>query len=167
MTHNSSEYPVGESGPEVSKNTVKPDSENSESNPEFEGLLLEATKTKEQERLGEKTENSTGNVMSDQKAAEIVAGGLGGLVTLANQFGGFALEIPEQTGQLLVSLFCPVVKKYGNKFKVDPSGVDLNGWIPEVMAIGGSALLGITVVPQLKQKPVKEVATNGDQPQHS
>lgn len=130
-----------------------------ENNPELEALLEEARKTKAQEQ----EEERAADIMTDEKAAEIASAGLMGLVGLVNEFGGLKIVIPEKTAVIAMSLFCPLVKKYGAKIKFNPQGVDLDGWMPELLALGGAGVLGFTINKQLNEKPVKnEVAVNGD-----
>ncbi|WP_018014116.1 hypothetical protein [Teredinibacter turnerae] len=130
-------------------------------NPEFDLIIADATKTKEQEKREEGERSGSGKI-SDAQAAQIAAKGLYGLVAIANQFGGYEIEIPDETGQLAISLFCPLVQKYGNKFELDPRGVDLNGWLPEVMALAGAGVVGFTIKNQVGHKG----GEGGDKSEH-
>lgn len=133
-------------------------------NPELDALLSDATKTKSDEAEESKSKSS---VMTDEEAAGIVAGGLGGILGLAKEFGGLDIVIPEKTATLAISLFCPLVKKYGGKIKFNPKGVDLDGWMPEVLALGGAGVLGFTIDKQLKEKKIGGVSESGDKSEHS
>lgn len=141
--------------------------EESDSNPELDALLSEATKTK-QEEVQEEREEKASNVMTDEKAAEIASAGLFGAVGLANEFGGMKIVLPEKTAVVAISLFCPLVKKYGSKIKLDPKGVNLDSWMPELLALGGVGVVGFTINRQLNEKPVNDAegAESGDQSEH-
>lgn len=158
----SNEINLENSGFDDSKNL-----ENSESvdNPEFEMLLLEATKTKEQERAESSDSQKKGKgSISDAEAAKIAASGIGGVLSIANQFGGYDIELNEDTAQLAISLFCPLVKKYGNKFDVSSGSLE-RGWMPEIMAIGGVGVVGFTAKKQINAQ--REEFLNGDKSEHS
>ena len=146
---------------------IGPNFPDEEANPELDALLSEATKTK-QEEVQEEREEKASTVMTDEKAAEIASAGLFGAVGLANEFGGMNIVLPEKTAVVAISLFCPLVKKYGSKIKIDPKGVNLDSWMPELLALGGVGVIGFTVNRQLNEKPVKGVegASDGDQSEH-
>jgi hypothetical protein len=63
---------------------------------------------------------------------------------------------------LFAVLTAPLIQKYQPKMTVDPENVNLDTWMPELMALAGVGVAGVPIWFQVSNEEKSEVATRGD-----
>jgi len=129
-------------------------------NSELDDLLGEASATKaetEQQEKAEQSNNEGGNSkkISPEKAMKIAVAGLGQITNIASELTGKEIVLGEIPTTLFAMLTAPLIQKYQPKFDLDPEGVDLDSWVPELMAVGGLGVAGLPIYLQVNS--VEEV----------
>lgn len=142
-------------------------------NPELEAMLNEETTTKEQHKTNEREQIKASKAkISVEQAMDISITGLNGLVKMASEYSGNQIQITQSAAMMFATLTAPLIQKYGSKFSLDPNNIDLDSWMPEVMALGGVAIVGYPMFKQMSDKKIKEVKpkepeSHGDKPEPS
>jgi len=141
-----------------------------ESNPGFDSVIEDATKTQAQEKLESQVSKGTGHVFTNEQAAGIALTGLNGALGLAGKLTKTQIEVEKEFHMLFAAMTTPFVLKYGatiKKLLEEPSDDDLNGYIPEALAVVACVGVGIPAFMQYKeQKSIQSlpIATD-EQPQ--
>lgn len=146
-----------------------------EQNSELDDMLNEATTTQEQRASEEKIEvKSKSQKMTVEQAMDISLKGLVGLTKMAGDYSGKEIEVSQSSAMIFATLTAPLVMKYGARFSFDPNEVDLDSWMPEMMAFGGLAVVGYPMFKQMQAPKIKVVnkstsegaegVENGDKP---
>lgn len=141
-------------------------------NSELDGLLDEATTTKAETEQQERTEQtSEGNQkqasVSLKEAMNLAVGGLGQITKVASDITGKEIVLGEIPTTLFAVLTAPLIQKYKPKMTIDPEDVDLDSWMPELMALGGIGAAGLPIWFQVKSEESTEVVNHGDKSQPS
>lgn len=148
---------------------VMPQTAPNTENSEFDKLVDEATKTKEQERLEAKAEKveDTPTSLSPEQAGSYALKALDGVCALTMQVTGKPVGFDSFTKSAFAALLTPCIMKYGatiERLLEAPKQADLNGKIPEVMAVLGSSVAGYLIYQQVitpeqpKTQPEQETA---------
>jgi hypothetical protein len=142
-------------------------------NSELDDLLNDATATKAEAEQQEKTEQTHGGAQNSskitaEKAMKIAVTGLNQIVGIASELTGKNIVLGELPTTLFAMLTAPVIQKYQPKFDLDPEGVDLDSWIPEVMALGGVCTAALPIYLQVNNDEIKTEGgpKNGDKSEH-
>lgn len=136
-------------------------------NSELDDLLGEATTTKEETKQQEKTEQTSDSKQKQSKvsaedAMNIAVTGLGQITKIASDLTGKDIVLGELPTTLFAVLTAPLIQKYKPKMTVDPENVNLDSWMPELMALGGVGVAGVPIWFQVNNEETGEVTTNGD-----
>ena len=140
-------------------------------NSELDNLLEDATKTQEQEQQEQREETQAENdgvTMAEAMGLSLMA--LDQVISLVNDNTGRNITLGELPKTLFASLTAPLIQKYKPKIAIDPEGVDLDSWMPEILAAGGIAAAAVPMWWQCKSEPEQpensqkkqEPAKNGD-----
>ena len=128
-------------------------------NREFDSLIDEATKTKDQERQEHIEEKSNqpgvGLAFTQEQAAEIALTGLNGALGIAKGVTKTNIVISQQFQMLFAAMTTPLILKYGASIKKlfdAPSQADLDGYMPEVLAASAVAVVAIPGYMQYKEQ---------------
>lgn len=132
-------------------------------NTELDSFVDDAVKTKQEsdDELKEEQDKEKPLALSEEEAADLALTGLAGAIGLARGFSGKSIEISPQFQMVFAALTTPCLMKYGDKIKKamqSPSKVDLDSWMPEVMALGGVALVGVPMYMQATEPEQPETA---------
>lgn len=137
-------------------------------NSELDDLLGEATTTKaeteQQEKggcdsPGEQPQQQT--KVSAQEAMELAVKGLGQITKIASDMTGKDIVLGELPTMLFSVLTAPLIQKYKPKMTVDPENINLDSWMPELMALGGVGVAGLPIWLQVTNEEKSEVTIHG------
>ncbi len=136
-------------------------------NSELDDILGEATATQAESEQKEKSEHSSNEEqaqtkVSAEQAMGIAIAGLGQITKIASELTGKEIVIGEMPTTIFAVLTAPLIQKYKPKINVNPDGVDLDSWIPEVMAAVGVGVAGLPIWLQVNNEKTSEVMTSGD-----
>ena len=145
-----------------SQTQTQPETSYSAKNAELDELLTDATTTVEETKQQARDAKSDKG-MTSEDAAGVAITGLQGVISLINSNTEHEIAIPEESLMLFAGLTAPLIIKYGAKINLDPNNVDLESWMPEMMAVGGAAVVGYPIYKQMTEK----VVDNGDKSEHS
>lgn len=150
----------------ISENPAKEtgtDSMYSAENSELDAMLDDATTTQEQHKANEREQQATpkSKYMPVEQAMDISLKGLVGLTKMASEYSGREIEINQNSAMLFATLTAPMIQKYGAKINFDPNKVDLESWMPEMMALGGVAVVGYPMFKQM-QAPLPKTVKNDE-----
>jgi hypothetical protein len=135
-------------------------------NPELDALLVEETTTKAEEKAQETEqgqEQKAKAMIDSAQAAGIAVAGMNELVKGIGEATGRQIVFGNMFMQVVSCALAPVIQKYSRYIDVDPDGVDLDSWKPELYALGSLSLIGGSIGWQCR-KPleVDKGAENGD-----
>lgn len=136
-------------------------------NSELDELLGEATTTKaeteqqEKEEQAQQQQQKQANV-SLEDAMSLAVAGLGQITKVASDITGKEIVLGEIPTTLFAVLTAPLIQKYKPKMAIDPEGVDLDSWMPELMALGGVTAAGLPIWLQVKDETISEGGKHGD-----
>ncbi|WP_016957948.1 hypothetical protein [Catenovulum agarivorans] len=146
------------------------------SNPDFENLVGEATRTKEQERIEQREEKAQDapTALTHEKATEFTLGALDQFAGVLSQFTGKQIELPDMAKGLFAILVSPCVMKYGDtvqRLMKAPKQIDLDSKVPEGMAALGIAGMGYFMyqqiaAPQTNSKPAEQTEQTEQSAEH-
>ena len=102
-----------------------------------------------------------GKKLSNEEAMKIAAMGLGQIAKTASELTGKEIVLGEIPTTLFAVLTAPLIQKYKPKMTINPDGVDLDSWMPEIMALGGACAAGVPIYMQVNSEQTK-VVKNGD-----
>jgi|GEM_PF-1964639 len=128
-----------------------------EVNAAFDSMVNDAVKTKEQAKLEEKAQSGTSSpsnlTYSPEQAAGMALKGLGGAMGLVSKFSGFEVQLTQEVQMLFAAMATPLVMKHGKTIEslLNPANVDLNSNVPEYLAAGAVAVVGIPTWLQIKE----------------
>lgn len=150
----------------ISENSVVEngtDSTYSAENSELDAMLDDATTTQEQHKANERDQQATpkSKYMPVEQAMDISLKGLVGLTKMASEYSGREIEINQNSAMLFATLTAPMIQKYGARINFDPNKVDLESWMPEMMALGGIAVVGYPMFKQM-QAPLPKTVKNDE-----
>jgi len=136
-------------------------------NSDLDSILDEATTTKAETEQQEKAEQTSDNnqkqsKLSAEDAMGIAVAGLGHVAKIASDLTGKEVVLGELPTTLFAVLTAPLIQKYQPKMTVDPENVNLDSWMPELMALGGVGVAGVPIWFQVNNEEKSEVATRGD-----
>lgn len=139
------------------------DSMYSAENSELDAMLDDATTTQKQHKANEREQQATpkSKYMPVEQAMDISLKGLVGLTKMASEYSGREIEINQNSAMLFATLTAPMIQKYGAKINFDPNKVDLESWMPEMMALGGVAVVGYPMFKQM-QAPLPKTVKNDE-----
>jgi hypothetical protein len=135
-------------------------------NSELDDLLGEATTTKDETEQQEKSEQAHEQRQSQAKvsakeAMSIAVAGLGQITKIASDITGKDIVLGELPTTLFAALTAPLIQKYKPKMTVDPENINLDSWVPELMALGGVGVAGLPIWWKVTNEEKSE-ATRGD-----
>jgi hypothetical protein len=131
-------------------------------NSEFDEFINEAESKQKQETQGEEEPQSEPS-LSLQDAMQLALVGLEQITKVASDLTGKPIILGDIPKTLFASLTAPLIQKYKPKIALDPENVDLDSWIPEMMAAGGICAAGLPMYWQINAEPEnKEQTKNGD-----
>jgi hypothetical protein len=135
-------------------------------NSELDDLLDEATTTQEETEQQEKSEQAHEQRQSQAKvsakeAMSIAVTGLGQITKIASDITGKDIVLGELPTTLFAALTAPLIQKYKPKMTVDPENINLDSWVPELMALGGVGVAGLPIWWKVTNEEKSE-ATRGD-----
>lgn len=153
--------------------------ESSYENKGLDDFVLEATKTKAeqvQDENSDKDEVKQAEALpklSEEEAAELSLKGLHTILSISSKMAGTEVEIMDEGKMIFAAMTTPLLMKYGDKIQkamASPSNVDLDSWMPELLA--ATALTGVSVPIYMQVRAAKintkeEAANDGDQPKQS
>lgn len=129
-------------------------------NPEFDSFVEEQTKTLEQERQERRDDKAALSLkISQEEAQQMAMQGIQMVLGMAGQQTGQQFQLNPIMQHLAATLMTPCIMKHGATLKKLMSGamdVDENSYMPEIMAVGGAALVGFPVVKQIRQEKRKK-----------
>ena len=136
-------------------------------NSALDDLLDEATTTKaeaEQQEQAEQTHEQPQkpSKLSAEDAMGMAITGLGHIAKIASDLSGKEIVLGDLPTTLFAVLTAPLIQKYQPKIAIDPENVNLDSWMPELMALGGAGVAGIPIFLQVNNEATSEVMTNGD-----
>jgi hypothetical protein len=136
-------------------------------NSDLDSILDEATTTKAETEQQEKAEQTSDNSQEQSKlSAEDAMGmavtGLGQITKIASELTGKEIVLGELPTTLFAILTAPLIQKYQPKMTIDPENIDLDSWVPELMALGGIGAAGLPIWLQVSNEEKSEVATRGN-----
>lgn len=152
---------------EISTTENAPEYTYSAENSEFNNFINTASTTKAELASQEKKQasESESKYMSAEQAMDIALTGLAEISEMAQEHTGKKIVFGEKVTMLFAAMTAPVIRKYGAKINIDPENVDLDSWMPEIMALGGVALAGFPMYKQITDPEnvlVIEDKTHGD-----
>lgn len=136
-------------------------------NSELDDILNDATTTKAETEQQEKAEqtndsNQKQSKLSAEEAMKIAVAGLGQITKIASDLTGKEVVLGGLPTTLFAALTAPLIQKYQPKMAVDPDNVNLDSWMPELMALGGATVAGVPIWFQVSNEEKSEVTTSGD-----
>lgn len=125
-------------------------------NSDFDNMVDDAVKTKVQTKQEEQAQvnNSPSNLTySPEAAAEIALKGLHGALGLTTKFSGVEIQLSQEVQMIFAAMATPLVMKHGKTIEslLNPKNVDLNSNVPEYLAVGAVAVVGIPAYLQIKE----------------
>lgn len=125
-------------------------------NSDFNNMVDDAVKTKEQSKQEEQAQvnNSPSNLTySPKDAADIALKGLHGVLGLTTKFSGVEIQLTQEVQMIFAAMATPLVMKHGKTIEslLNPKNVDLNSNVPEYLAVGAVAVVGIPAYLQIKE----------------
>jgi hypothetical protein len=141
-------------------------------NSELDDFLDEATATQAEAEHQEQAEQTHEQQqkqpkVSAQEAMSIAVAGLGQITKIASDLTGKEIVVGEIPTTLFAILTAPLIQKYKPKMTIDPENVNLDSWMPELMALTGVGVAGVPIWFQVNNEETSEVMTNGDKPKSS
>jgi hypothetical protein len=140
-------------------------------NSELDDILGNATTTQADSEQQEKSDCDSPGQQSQKKGAvsieealKIAVLGLGQITELASNLTGKEIVIGEMPTTLFAVFTAPLIQKYKPKIDamdVNPKNVDLDSWVPEIMAAVGVGVAAFPVWLQVSSEETSEVS-NGD-----
>lgn len=139
---------------DVEKPVPTSDSAENYQNSDFENLVADATRTKEQERAEEQAEKieEAPTALSAEKAGDYALKALDSVCGLGTQLTGKPITFDNFTKMAFAALVTPCIMKYGatiEKLLSAPKQADLNSRVPEAMATVGVGAAGYLIYQQL------------------
>lgn len=136
-------------------------------NSDLDDILNDATTTKAETEQQEKSEqesdsNQKQSKLSAEDAMEMAVTGLGHIAKIASDLSGKEIVLGQLPTTLFAVLTAPLIQKYQPKMAVDPDNVNLDSWMPELMALGGVGAAGLPIWLQVTNEEKSEVTTRGD-----
>ena len=139
-------------------------------NSELDDLLGDATTTKKETAQQGKTEQTSNDgqkqsSVSCDDALKLAVMGLGQITELASNLTGKEILIGEMPTTIFAALTAPLIQKYKPKMDmmdVNPKNVDLDSWMPELMAAVGVGVAGLPIWLQVNSEEVSGVDDNGN-----
>jgi len=142
---------------EVEKPLKTTDSvESFEVNSDFDKMVDESTKTKEQSKQdeqGQKQSTPSNLTYSPKAAADIALKGLYGALGLTSRFSGFEIQLTKEIQTVFAAMATPLIMKHGKTIEglLNPANVDLNSNVPEYLAAASVAVVAVPTYLQIKQ----------------
>jgi len=131
-------------------------------NSEFEKFINEAESKQQKETQGEEQQQSEPS-LSLHDAMNLALVGLEQITTVVESLTGKPIILGDIPKTLFASLTAPLIQKYKPKIAIDPENVDLDSWLPEMMAAGGICAAGLPIYWQINaEDEKKEQPKNGD-----
>lgn len=131
-------------------------------NSELDGLLNDASTSKADTQQQEKEHTEKSPPISSEEAIKYAVKGLAQLTKIVNDLSGKNIVLGELPTTLFAVLTAPLIQKYKTKIDIDPQNVDLDSWVPELMAVAAVGVVGLPVWLQTKSDDVKGGPKNGD-----
>lgn len=138
-------------------------------NSELDDLLGEATATQAENEQQEKSEYDSPGEQSQkqtnvslEQAMGLAVQGLGQITKIASDLSGKEIVLGELPITIFAALTAPLIQKYKPKVTIDPENVNIDSWMPELMALGGVTAAGIPIWLQVNNEKTSEVTTSGD-----
>jgi hypothetical protein len=134
----------------------------------LDSILNEATTTKAEIHQAETAvKKQEKQMMSDEEAAGFAVMGLQQFSDAVTSFSGRKLKFGKEFVGIFAMATVPIIKKYSRYITLDPSKIDLDSWMPEILALGSVTAIGGSTWFQLRQpeeEPVEneQGADNGD-----
>jgi len=123
-------------------------------NLELNGILDDATVTQAEIAGIERAEKAQAKqLMTVEEAAGFAVKGLQQFCTGIAKMTGKNLEFGEQFVGLFAMATAPVIQKYSRHITLDPEKIDLDSWMPEILALGSITAVGGSTWWQLKNQP--------------
>lgn len=127
-------------------------------NSELDSILGDATQTKAEQAQTEKTEQAQekqqkGQMLSAEKAAEIALGGLQEFCDAMSSHTGKPLGFGKNFVKVFTAATTPVIQKYSRHVDLDPKNIDLDSWVPELLALGSVSAVGCSTFLQMRKPP--------------
>ena len=139
----------------------------SETNPELDDILGDATATKaeneqqaSEQQASEQQQKQTNVSLED--AMGLAVAGLNQITKMVSDITGKEVVLGEIPTTLFAVLTAPLIQKYKPKMSIDPENIDLDSWVPEVMACGGACAAGVPIWLQVKSEEKTKAVSNGD-----
>jgi len=136
-------------------------------NSELDDLLDDATATKAETEQQEQAEQVNDNGQKQAKVSAQEAMSLGQITKIASDLTGKEIVLGEIPTTLFAVLTAPLIQKYKPKMTIDPENVNLDSWMPELMALTGVGVAGVPIWLQVNNEETSEVMTSGDKSKHS
>lgn len=146
--------------------------EQAEVNRGLDEMVKEATATKAEVEQQEKNTSSASSLaFTQEQAAELALHGLHGALGIAQGLTKSEIQISQPFQMMFAALVTPCILKYGASIKRlfdAPNQADLDGYMPEALALGGVAMVAIPAYMQVKeqkaymQQAKQEQAKHGD-----
>lgn len=137
-------------------------------NSDFDNMVDDAVKTKDRIKQEEQAQvnNSPSNLTySPEKAAELALKGLYGALGLTTKFSGVEIRLTQEVQMIFAAMATPLVMKHGKTIEslLNPKNVDLNSNVPEYLAVGAVAVVGIPAYLQIKEVKKQQKAAQAKQ----
>jgi len=143
--------------------------EQAQVNSDFDKMVGDAVKTKVETKQEEQAQvnNSPSNLTySPEKAAELALKGLYGALGLTTKFSGVEIQLSQEVQMIFAAMATPLVMKHGKTIEslLNPKNVDLESNVPEYLAVGAVAVVGIPAYLQIKEVKKQQKAAQVKQP---
>ena len=122
----------------------------------FEDMVGEAVKPKaqiQQDEQGQKQSSPDNLTYSPKAAADMALKGLNGAVGIVSNINGFEIQLTKEVQMIFAAMVTPLVMKHGKTIQglLNPANVDLDSNVPEYLAVGAVAVVGIPAWLQIKE----------------